>query len=679
MLVRRPAPGKPKECRKIRSIRRGVQSSGGVPLPPVTTRSAALAAFALGAAHFIGAAPIPAEDLFRSAPLGESALSPDGKHLGTIVTDEKDVKNLMIFDLKDFKAVGMRGGGGFDISSFVWLGNNRIIFNVEREKIYSWGLYAADVAHIQRFSPMDKYDVTQIVGVPRTRPGNVIVWIRADAHESGRPGDLKEFDGSSDLSLFQEGTSTDSTVHIFRAPRNHGPVITWATNREGELALCMTWLDGHTHLFHYTPATEAWDPVALPETAHWMAVDPDERFLWVVDHSAKGFELRRMEIGSGRMEPAVLIDPSYDISAGRLYFSRVGKTLAGVVYTQRRVVSVWFTQSFADAQATMDRHRPDTVNVLADHDAGERKFLFLRVGPEHPGSFELLDLDAKAINILADAAPWLKGRHFRPLQAIAFTASDGLRMEGYLTLPEGAGKDHPVPLVVLAHGGPWVRDLPEFNPEVQFLASRGYGVLQPNYRGSVGYSPEITRKQAYDYGRMSDDVADATRAILTTALIDPKRIAIMGGSFGGYLALAGVTFHPELYRCAITMAGVFDWERMIKSKSDIARPGEYEILTDEVGRPDRDHDYLDRISPLKHVEQIHVPVLIAHGTEDNIVDVVQSRKLASELKKRGIPHETFYRAVEGHGFRDYKDRVDFYHRVEAFLAANIGGASLTPK
>ncbi|HEY4989638.1 MAG TPA: alpha/beta fold hydrolase [Opitutaceae bacterium] len=645
----------------------------------MTPRIASAAAIALAAACSGRAAPIPAEDLFRSNVLGESALSPDGRHLGTIVTDEADVKNLMIFDLKDFKAVGLRGGGNFDISSFVWLGNNRVIFNVEREKLYSWGLYAADIGHIQRFSPIDKYDVTQIIGVPSARPGDVIVWIRADARDSGRPGPLKELDASSDLSRFEEGSSTNVTMHVFLPPRDRGPVIGWATNREGEVALCVTWLAGHAHVFHYRPATETWGAVNMPNNARWMAFDPDERYLWVVDHSDKGFELRRLEVGSGRMDPPVLIDPSYDISAGRLYFSRLGHNLAGVAYAQRRVTSVWFAQNFAVAQATMDEHRPDTVNVLVDHDAAERKFLFLRVGSEHPGSFELLDLDAKKINVLAEAAPWLKGREFRPLQAIAFTASDGLRMEGYLTLPDGADKEHPAPLVVLAHGGPWVRDLPEFNPDVQFLASRGYAVLQPNYRGSLGYSPEITRKQAYDFGRMSDDVADATRAILTTGLIDPKRIAIMGGSFGGYLALAGVTFHPELYRCAITMAGVFDWERLIKSKSDIARPGEYEILTDEVGRPDRDTAYLDRISPLKHVDQIRVPVLIAHGTEDNVVDVVQSKKLAAELKRRGIPRETFYRAVEGHGFRDYKDRVDFYHRVEAFLAANIGGASLTPK
>jgi acetyl esterase/lipase len=622
-------------------------------------------------------APLSAEELFRAAPLGEAALSPDGRHLGTIITDENDSKNLIVFDTKDFKVSGLRSSKSFEISTFEWLGNEWMVFNVLRDKLYSWGLYSAEIAHMERFIPLNQFDGTEIVGVPQARGDRVLTWIRQSSRDEGRPGPLVELNARRYMTA-NDARDGAGVMHTYRPPKL-GVVMAYRADQDGNLALCMTWLNGRAHLFHYHPDGGSWSEVNVPPDARWMSVDPDNRFLWIVTYTGgTGFSLRRMNIDSGALDAAVLTDPFYDISTGRLYFSEATHALAGVVYMQRKPVSVWFSRAYATAQATVDQHRPATDNVLTGCDDAERKFLFLLTGPEHPASYELLDLDAKRLNVLADAAPWLKGRALCPVKPVSFNARDGLRLEGYMALPAGASREHPVPLVVLAHGGPWVRDTGEFNPEVQFLASRGYAVLQPNYRGSAGYSPAISRVAAYDYRGMCDDVTDATKAIISTGVIDPRRVAIMGGSFGGYLAVSGVAFESGLYRCAITVCGVFDWERFIKSKSDVARPAEYELLTDEIGLPGRDDKYLERISPLEHADHIHVPVLIAHGTEDNVVDVAQSKRLASELKRRGVPYETFYRAVEGHGFRDYRDRVEFYHRVEAFLAKNLGGATLTP-
>jgi dipeptidyl aminopeptidase/acylaminoacyl peptidase len=177
---------------------------------------------------------------------------------------------------------------------------------------------------------------------------------------------------------------------------------------------------------------------------------------------------------------------------------------------------------------------------------------------------------------------------------------------------------------------------------------------------------------------MHDDVTDATRAMIRSRFIDPRRVAIMGASFGGYLSLTGVAFEDGLYTCAVSTCGVYDWERMIKSKRFDGRPGEYQFLHDTLGRPGRDRDRLEEISPLAHADRIRVPVLIAHGTDDHVVDIGQSKKLVSALKKHRVPHETFFRSLEGHGFYNYKNRVEYYHRVEAFLAAHLGGVSLAP-
>jgi len=621
---------------------------------------------------------LSAEELFRASQLGEARLSPDGRHIGTIVTDEKDVKDLLIVDVKDYKPAGLRGSGPLDVSSFNWLGDDRILFTVTKEKMYSWGLFSARIDRLESPMAIDSFDATKIVGLPEARPGRVLVWILQSSADEGRPGGLVELDAARALHTFQAAYRRDALVRSYRPPGD-GPVVSWDSNRQGDLALCTTWSKGAYRLHRYVPSSGSWRDVALSADTRPMGLDFDDRFLWAVTISAaKAYELRRLDLETGGMDKPLLTDPLYDIGIGRLHFSKVGRCLAGVTYVQRKPVAVWFSKAFAVAQATVDASRPDTDNVLVNHDLSETKFLFQINGPRHPASYELLDVEAKTLRRLADAAPWLRDRPLRPVQPISFVTRDGVRLEGYLALPEGADAQHPAPLVVLAHGGPWIRDVPVFEPVVQFLASRGYAVLQPNYRGSSGYSAQISHEARFDFMRMHNDVTDATRAMLSSGLVDPKRVGIMGSSFGGYLAVAGIAFERGLYRCAVTECGVFDWERLIRSKSSTGRPGEYEVLLDELGRPGRDRERLQQISPLEHADQIHVPVLIAHGTEDNVVDVAQSKKLASELKRRGVPHETFFRAVEGHGFYNYKNRVEFYHRVEAFLAANLGGATLTP-
>lgn len=641
---------------------------------PIRRRVAAVliaCAAAAGGAHEAAAKPLSAEELFRGSVLTEAGLSPSGRYLGTIITDEDDMKNLLIFDLRTNDALGLRATQFFEISNFLWMREESIVFNVTQDKVYSHGLYAADIHRLDRSQAINRYDVTEIIGMPQDRPDRVLLWIK-QGH-----GTLDGKPRLVELNTRDNAYSEDPVVQTFREPAD-GPVISWATNRKGELALCTTWSNGGYHLHRYHPESRSWADVPLPLLTRAMDLDYDPNLLWVVTVSPrKAYELRRMNLTTGEMEAPVLTDPAYDIGAGTLFFSGVERRMVGVVYLQQKLASVWFSKTYATAQAIMNKLSPGTDNLLFDSDAAERRFLFQLAGSSQPESYKLLDLDTKRLTGIADANPALRGRPLCRVEPANFATRDGVTLEEYRGLPAGADARHPVPLVVLVHGGPWVRDNPSFNPVVQFLVSRGYAVIQPQYRGSTGYSPEISHEDEYDFMRMHNDVTDATRAMIASGIVDPRRVAIMGASFGGYLAVAGVAFEDGLYRCAITECGVFDWESQIKSKSSGGRPGEYEMLLGTIGRPGIDHKHLQEISPLEHADRIHVPVLIAHGTDDNVVDVAQSKRLARELRKRGVPYETFYRSLEGHGFYSYKDRVDFYHRVEAFLAANLGGATLT--
>lgn len=618
------------------------------------------------------------EDLFHPAFFGQVELSPNGKYLAMIQGDDNDVRKLLIVDLATWNTSTLRGDSGYDVYSFNWLGNDRLVFNLSKDKIYAFGLYAVERGRLGRNFPIRLQDTTLIVGAPKARPANVLVWVRQSAEDQGQPGALVELNTTRSVvdSVTGGRLANANVVKSYPAPKS-GTVTGWMADRDGELCLCITYEQKKSHLNRYLASTGDWQAVPLDlDIYSFLGVDPDNRYIWISHHdSALGFVLQRYDLTTGQMEVPIYRDPDYDLATAHLQFSGKDHRLAGIRYFQKRLRQAWFVQRFAEAQAVMDRAHPEWDNLLIHFDNQENRIVFFSSSAEQPGLLILFDDARGTLESIAQSAPWLKGKKMADTQSIRFATRDGISLEGYLTLPSGASKEAPPPLVVLPHGGPWVRSIWAFDPEVQFLASRGYAVLQPNYRGSTGYGPAISSSHEYDFRRMHDDVTDATRSLQRTGLVDPARTAIMGGSFGGYLALAGVAFEPDLYRCAVSLCGVFDWAELIKSKAYEGRPAEYERLRDRLGEPDTDREFFDAISPLGHVAQIRVPVFVAHGTEDKIVSVAQSKHLVQALRQQGVTCETFFRGNEAHGFSSFVDRVEYYHRVEAFLARNLNAPS----
>jgi dipeptidyl aminopeptidase/acylaminoacyl peptidase len=239
-------------------------------------------------------------------------------------------------------------------------------------------------------------------------------------------------------------------------------------------------------------------------------------------------------------------------------------------------------------------------------------------------------------------------------------------------MPAGSSKEAPPPLVVLSHGGPWVRDAWGFDGEAQFLASRGYAVLQTNYRGSTGYDWMFPEEDRYAFRKMHDDVTSAAKTLIKSGLVDAKRVAIMGASFGAYLALSGVAHEPDIYRCAVVNAGVFDWEDIVKEAKYFQHSGnQYAYLVRKLGDPKTNKEKFDAISPIRHVANVRVPVFVAHGKDDPVAPITQSRELVANLKKHGVPHETLFKADEGHGMAHLAAQVELYTRIETFLAKNL--------
>ncbi len=262
------------------------------------------------------------------------------------------------------------------------------------------------------------------------------------------------------------------------------------------------------------------------------------------------------------------------------------------------------------------------------------------------------------------------------MKPIKYTARDGLTIHGYLTLPPGK-EPKKLPTVVLVHGGPWWRDTWGYNPMVQWLANRGYAVLQVNYRGSTGYGKAFINAGDREWGgKMQDDITDGVKWLIEQGIADPERIAIMGGSYGGYATLAGVAFTPELYCCGVDIVGPSNLITFINSIPPYWKPY-LNMLYKRIGHPEKDEEFLKSRSPLFSADRIRVPLLIGQGKNDPRVKRTESIQIVEALKKRNIPVEYVEYPDEGHGFMKAKNRLDFFRRADKFLAKYLGGRSET--
>ncbi len=291
---------------------------------------------------------------------------------------------------------------------------------------------------------------------------------------------------------------------------------------------------------------------------------------------------------------------------------------------------------------------------------------------EGGASFYSYDRKNKSGEHLFDARPDLAGYDLARMEPVSFTSSDGLTIEGYLTLPPGTSNG-PLPMVLNVHGGPWVRDGWGYDPEAQWFANRGYACLQVNYRGSTGYGKSFLNAGNKEWGgRMHDDLVDAVGWAEDEGFADPGRVAIFGGSYGGYAALAGATFTPDLFRCAVDIVGPSSLITLINSIPPYWKPL-LSTFHERVGNPETEEDFLKSRSPLFSVDRVRIPMLIAQGANDPRVKQAESEQFVAAMKDKGIDHEYLLFEDEGHGFARPENRLEFYAAAERFLVKHLGG------
>jgi dipeptidyl aminopeptidase/acylaminoacyl peptidase len=358
------------------------------------------------------------------------------------------------------------------------------------------------------------------------------------------------------------------------------------------------------------------------------------------------------------------------VDVSNLLYSKKRKVLTGVTFEVDRLGYHFFDDLRGGLQQLVDERLPGYQNQLISHDREEQRFVVYSGSDRSMGSYHLLDSESGELKKLFEISPWLDERQMASMRPVRYSSRDGLTIHGYLTLPaEGEAKG--LPLVVNPHGGPWHRDSWGFDPQVQFLASRGYAVLQMNFRGSTGFGRRFLEASFGQWGlAMQDDVSDAVGWAVAEGIADPERVAIYGGSYGGYAALAGLTKTPELYACGISYVGVSNLFTWIEAIPPYWKPY-LEMMYEMVGHPERDEERFRATSPLFNADRIRVPLFVAQGANDPRVRKAESDQIVEALKGRGVEVEYLVRDDEGHGFMKEENRFAFYRAMEKFLAKHL--------
>ncbi|MEO8486877.1 MAG: S9 family peptidase [Betaproteobacteria bacterium] len=381
----------------------------------------------------------------------------------------------------------------------------------------------------------------------------------------------------------------------------------------------------------------------------------------------------------GRDKAAVvLVDPA-TAKEERVVYARDDHDIVSVEFSKRRKVPTWanYTTWRAERQyfdassermfAALEKHLPGYRLAIQSTTDDETMMVVAATSDVTQGSRYLYDRTADKLVKLGDVAPWMNPADAAEMKPVSYRSRDGLTIHGYLTLPRGRAAKG-LPVIVHPHGGPWFRDEWGYDSEVQFLANRGYAVLQMNFRGSVGYGRRFWEASFGQWGlAMQDDVADGVAWLVAEGIADPKRVCLYGGSYGGYATLAGLVKTPDLYACGIDYVGVSNLFTFLDTIPPYWKPM-LDMFYVMVGHPEKDAERLRATSPVFHADRIKVPLLIAQGARDPRVNKNESDQMVEAMRKRGVDVEYIVKDNEGHGFANEENRFAFYEAVERFLA-----------
>lgn len=603
---------------------------------------------------------IPREILFGNPERTRPSLSPDGKYLAYLASDQNNVLQVWLRtvgqqDDRQLTADKKRG-----IRIYFWTyDGEQLIYLQDADGDENWHLYSANIKSniVRDLTPFQGIRAEAIALDPNF-PDQMLVGLNL---QDRRKHDIYR------INLKNGAVEFDT--------ENPGNVVSWTADAQlQERAAIATTPDGGYDLLFREAINKSWEILR-----HWgpddqgYAVDfsADGQTLYIVgSHDANAQRLIALNLVT-RQETVIAEDSQYDV--GGILIHPIQRVIQAVSFYRDKQEWQVVDQSIAADFEAIAQVRAGEFGVIS-RDLADTTWLVAYTTDNGPVYYYTYERESKTSTLLFSNQPKLEELPLASMQPISYQARDGLTIHGYLTTPVGIPAKN-LPTVLLVHGGPWARDTWGYNPLVQWLANRGYAVLQVNFRGSTGYGKDFLSAANREWAaKMHDDLIDAVNWLVQQGIANPKKVAIMGGSYGGYATLVGLTFTPDVFAAGVDIVGPSNLITLMQSIPPYWAPMKA-MFSHRLGDLETEEDFLKSRSPLFFVDRIEKPLLIGQGANDPRVKQAESEQIVEAMQQANKPVEYILYPDEGHGFARPENRLHFFAKAEEFLAKYLGGQS----
>ena len=598
---------------------------------------------------------IPLEDFFKNPEKSSYQISPDGSFYSFMAPYKKRM-NIFIQKIGDSSASQLTFEEARDIAGYFWPNNEQIVFLKDEAGDENFHLFGVNIDGSNPIGFTDFEGVrAQIIDDLPDQKDFVVIGLN-----------------KRNKQVFDPYRLNLKTGEISMLAENPGNIQGWMFDHDGKLRLATAIVDGVNQSILYRENEE------------------DEFKTIITTNFKEGFNPQfftfdnKKIIGSsnlGRDKSAIVEFDPVTAKEVKVLYANDDYDVNGVGYSRKRkVITAAYFESWKSERHYFDSTSKATFEKIQKQLAGyeigitgvnkDENVLILRTYSDKSlGAYYIYNSEDDKMEKIVNVSPWIDENEMSNQLPIAYQSRDGLKINGYLTLPKGYNMENAknLPVVINPHGGPWARDSWGFNPEIQFLANRGYAVLQMNFRGSTGYGRKFFEASFKKWGReMQDDITDGTKWLIDKGIADSTRIAIYGGSYGGYATLMGLVKEPKMYAAGVDYVGVSNMFTFMKTIPPYWEPM-LEMMYEMVGDVEKDSTMLREVSPVFHVDKIKAPLFIAQGANDPRVNVDESDQMVRAMKEKGIEVEYLVKKDEGHGFRNEENRFEFYRAMEKFL------------